>query len=159
MSRTATATAACHCPRCTIEREAVTGPFTPQQFQALGLGQRVVTPTNTDSVAADPGVLAAELEVRQAREYCQPFEDRWLEAVAAHRREEMATDQAVTDGQGGLWALGARRRLRRTEELARQHQEAREELEASWSRLVKAQERLRDATLAARMRAVETERG
>jgi hypothetical protein len=71
----------------------------------------------------------------------------------------MATDQTVTDGPGGLWSLGAQRRLRRTGELARKRKEAREEMKLAWRKVVEANDALRDATLAARVRVVEAERG
>lgn len=105
---TTTPTTACHCPRCTIERAGVSGPFTPSEFAALGLGQRVVATSHDDDPAAqDPAVKAAQLKVREAREAYQPFEAAWLAAVAAHRAAEMAPDPTYGDGRGGLFSLGA----------------------------------------------------
>jgi hypothetical protein len=118
-----------------------------------------VTSAGDDPVSRDPGVLAAQLAVREAREAYEPFEVAWLEVVAEHRREDMAADESRTDGRGGLLSFGGERRLRRVRELERQRRDAREEMELAWKEVVKANDRLRDATLAARMRAVEAERG
>jgi hypothetical protein len=71
---------------------------------------------------------------------------------------DLAADTHRGDGQGGLWSLGARQRLARVGELERQRRDAREEMELAWKDVVKANDRLRDATLAARTRVVEAER-
>jgi hypothetical protein len=133
------------------------GPYTPAQYAQIA--PATVTSAGDGPVSRDPGVTAAELAVREAREAYEPLQAAWLEAVAVHRTAEMAPDQTVTDGRGGLWSFGARRRLARTGELARQRKEAREQMELAWKDVVRANDRLRDATLAARLRAVEAERG
>ena len=118
-----------------------------------------MTSASGDPVSRDPQVLAAELAVREAREVYEPFEQAWLEVTAAHRAAEMAPDQTVSDGRGGLFSVGGRRRLARTRELERQRKDAREQMELAWKNVVKANDKLRDATLEARRRAVEAERG
>ncbi len=152
----ATATV-CHCSRCRVADAGLgPGPYTPAQYALLA--PATVTSSSDDPVSTDPGVKAAQLAVREAREAFEPYEQAWLAAVAEHRREELATDQHRGDGLGGLFSFGGQRRQRRTGDLARQRREAREAMELAWKDVVKANDRLRDATLTARVRVVEAER-
>jgi hypothetical protein len=114
-----------------------------------------VLSASDDPVATDPGVKAAQLAVRETREAFEPFEAAWLAAVAEHRREELAADQHRGDGQGGLFSFGGQRRLRRTGDLARKRKDAREEMKLAWRRVVEANDGLREATTAARIRVAE----
>lgn len=125
-------------------------PVHPAQYARIA--PATVTSSSDDPVSRDPAVKAAELAVREAREAYQPFEAAWLETVATHRTAEMAPDQTVTDGRGGLFSLGSRRRLARVGELARQRKDAREEMELAWRKVVDVNDKLRQAILEARIR-------
>lgn len=153
-----TATATCHCARCRVADAGLgPGPYTPAQYAKIA--PAIVTSASDDPVSRDPAVLAAQLAVREAREVYEPFEAAWLEVTAEHRREDLAAETHRTDGRGGLLSFGGNRRLARVRELERQRRDAREQMELAWRDVVKANDALRDATLAARMRAVEAERG
>ena len=157
MTRTATAPTTCHCARCRVEAAGLgPGPYTPREYQLIQ--PATVTSATDDPVSRDPQVLAAQLAVREAREAYQPFEQAWMEAVAAHRAAELAPDQSVTDGRGGLFTLGTRRRRARVGELARRRKDAREEMELAWRKVVEANDQVRDALLAGRIRVAEGER-
>jgi hypothetical protein len=147
----------CHCARCRVADAGLgPGPYTPQEYAKIQ--PATVTSVGDDPVSRDPAVLAAQLAVREAPDAYEPFEQAWLAVVAEHRREDLAADQHRTDGRGGLLSFGGERRLRRVRELERQRRDAREEMELAWKDVVKANDKLRDATLAARMRAAEAER-
>jgi hypothetical protein len=154
----ATATAVCHCTACRVERAGLPpGPYTPAQYARIA--PATVTSPSDDPAAQDPAVKAAELAVREAREAYEPLYQAWLEAVAAHRTAEMAPDPTYGDGRGGLFSLGGRRRRARVGELARARKDAREAAELAHRKVVEANDGLRDALLAARVRVAEAERG
>jgi hypothetical protein len=156
MSRTAVPL--CHCARCRVDQAGLgPGPYTPAEYAKIT--PATVVSSSDDPVSRDPAVKATQLAVREARDAYQPFETAWLEAAAAHRRADLAPDQTVSDGRGGLFSLGGRRRLARVGELERHRKETREAMELAWRDVVKANEKLRDATLAARRLAAEAERG
>jgi hypothetical protein len=122
----------------------------------------VVLSAGDDPVADDPGVKAAKLAVAEAREVFAPFEAAWLATVAEHRREELAIapdrQHPNRQGVGGLFTLAGGRHLRRTGELARARRERREEMELQWRKVVQANDQLRAAEMAARVRMVEASR-
>jgi hypothetical protein len=154
-----TAAATCHCARCRVADAGLgPGPYTPAQY-ALIAPATALSPSD-DPVSGDPGVKAAQLAAREAREAFEPFDRAWLDAVAAHRREEIATpDRHYTDGRGGLFSLGGQRRLRRTGELAKVVKDTREERDLAWRKVVEANDAVKEALQAARVRVVEAQRG
>jgi hypothetical protein len=84
-----TATTTCHCARCRLADAGLgPGPYTPAEYARIA--PATVTSASDDPVSRDPAVLAAQLQVREAREAYEPFEAAWLEAVAAHLTDEMA---------------------------------------------------------------------
>jgi hypothetical protein len=117
-----------------------------------------VLSSNADPISQDPAVKAAQLAVREARAAYEPLQAAWLEVVAEHRAADLATEAHRGDGRGGFLSIGGERRLRRVRELERARRAAREDMELAWRKVVEANDQLRDATLAAQVRAVEAER-
>jgi hypothetical protein len=139
-----TSTTVCHCPRCTIERAHVSGPFTPAQFAELGLQGRIVTPARDDPVSNDPAVKAAELEVKLAHEAFEPYDQAWREAVAAHQQAELAgRDQRPwQQRRGGMLTLN---RGGRIAELAERVKQTHQDRDHAWQAVVRANDALRQA--------------
>ena len=155
-----TSTATCSCPRCVIDRAGVSGPFTPKEFAALGLDRRVVGPSHDDDgVANDPGVLAGQLAVTEARREWEILDEEWRVAEQARRTAEAMPSRSFVDKAGRFFTIPGRqaRDVTALTETAKELREARDDF---WKRrVVKANDRLREATLAAQVRVAEAERG
>jgi hypothetical protein len=151
-----TATAICHCTRCRVAAAGLgPGPYTPAEYALIA--PATVLSVHDDPVSDDPAVKAAQLEVKLAREAFEPYDQAWLEAIAASRQAEQAERaERPYQRRGGMFTLG---RGRRMAELAERVKQAREARDTAWQAVIRANTALQRAQGAALLQVVQAERG
>jgi hypothetical protein len=150
----------CGCARCRTHAAGLgPGPYTPAEYALIA--PPVVGPSNGEPrVEYDADVIAAT-EARDAARVAFDLTDAaWLEAVSEHQTAVLLGDPYVRDRETGE-TVGYRNpgvRDPAIDRLAQAERDARERRDAAWSRVVKANDRIVAAQMAARLAIVEAAR-
>lgn len=143
----------CQCARCKVHGAGLgAGPYTPAEYALIA--PPAVVSSGDDPVSSDPAVLAAEQARDDARAVFDVMNGQWEAAVAEHRAAELRDDPFLRNVDGD--PVGYRSRLTpdpRKSELADREKEAREARDTAWKSVVKANDRLREAQVRARVAA------
>ena len=150
----------CQCSTCRVHRaELGPGPYDPRQY-ALIAPPVIATSNGEPRVEHDADVVEATEARDTARIAFDLADGAWLEAVAAHRSAVLLAEPVVRDINGDTIGrrTGPRMNRGRVAELAEAEKEASERRLAAWRAVVKANDRIAESQMAARLAIVEAAR-